>query len=96
MQSFYSYKEPCKNTIKNKTCFKSMEGSYLDLILTNIYTIFKSTYTKPESKVLHKWQYKNFSKESFLRDSKFGLSNGGIVNFVGTQNLISLKSCERK
>ena len=34
MQSFLS-KQGCKNIIKNKTCFKSIEGSCIDLILTS-------------------------------------------------------------
>ena len=95
----------CKNIINNKTCFKSMEGSCIDLILTSwpnlhqytqviepgmsdyhviVYTLFKSTYTKLEPKVLHKQEYKNFSRESFLIYLKFGLSNNDMVSIMSS------------
>ena len=32
-----------KNTIKNKTCFKSSEGSYIDLILTSRPNLYQHT-----------------------------------------------------
>ena len=40
----------------------------------------KSTYTKPELMALRKRQYKNFTKESFFKDLKFGISNDGIFS----------------
>ena len=40
----------------------------------------KSTYNKPELMALRKRQYKNFSKESFLKDLKFGISTDGIFS----------------
>ena len=33
-----------------------------------VYTMLKSTYTKLEPKILRKRSYKDFNKESFLRD----------------------------
>ena len=49
-----------------------------------IYTMFKSTYTKVEPKVLSKRCFKNFSEQSFLQDLKQGLSNTG--NFSDFNN----------
>ena len=42
--------------------------------------MLKSTYTKLEPKILRKRSYKDFNKESFLRDSQNGLNN--IDNFA--------------
>ena len=87
MQFFLS-QQGCTNIIKNKTCFKSFQGPCIDLILTSepnlhhytlvfesgisdyhlmVYIMPKSTYTKLEPK--------NFSKEYFHKNLKFGLSN---------------------
>ena len=49
-----------------------------------IYTMFKSTYTKLESKLLSKRCFKNLSEQSFLQDLKQGLSNTG--NFSDFDN----------
>ena len=46
-----------------------------------VYTMLKSTYTKLEPKILRKRFYKDFNKESFLRDLKHVLNN--IDNFAG-------------
>ena len=40
-----------------------------------VYTMLKSTYTKLEPKILRKGFYKDFNKESFLRDLQHGLDN---------------------
>ena len=40
-----------------------------------VYTMLKSTYTKLEPKTLRKRSYKDFNKESFLRDLQHGLNN---------------------
>ena len=45
-----------------------------------VYTMLKSTYTKLEPKILRKRSYKDFNKESFLRDEQHGLNN--ICNFA--------------
>ena len=45
-----------------------------------VYTMLKSTYTKLEPKMLRKRSYKDFNKESFLRDLQHGLNN--IDNFT--------------
>ena len=45
-----------------------------------VYTMLKSTYTKSEPKILRKSSYKDFNKESFLRDKQHGLNN--ICNFA--------------
>ena len=45
-----------------------------------VYTMQKSTYTKLESKMLGKLSYKDFNKESFLRDLQHRLNN--IDNFT--------------
>ena len=42
-----------------------------------VYTMLKSTYTKLEPKILRKHSYKDFNKESFLRDLEHGLNNIG-------------------
>ena len=42
-----------------------------------VYTMLKSTYTKLEPKILRKRSYKDFNKESFLRDLEHGLNNIG-------------------
>ena len=42
-----------------------------------VYTMLKSTYTKLEPKILRKRSYKDFNKESFLRDLQHGLNNIG-------------------
>ena len=42
-----------------------------------VYTMLKSKYTKLELKVLRKRSYKDFNKESFLRDLQHGLNNIG-------------------
>ena len=42
--------------------------------------MLKSPYTKLKPKVLRKQQYKNFSKEFFLKDLTFGLINDSIFN----------------
>ena len=44
-----------------------------------VYTMLKSTYTKLEPKILRKRSYKDFNKESFLRDLQHGLNNIGTV-----------------
>ena len=46
---------------------------------------FKSTYTKLEPKVLPKRQYKNFSKESFIKDLKLDLSKDSICNHFNNE-----------
>ena len=46
---------------------------------------FKSTYTKLEPKVLRKRQYKNFSKESFIKDLKLDLSKDSICNHFNNE-----------
>ena len=77
--------------MNSKTCYKSQEGSRIDLIITSrhslhpfshafeigisdhhlmIYTMLKSTYAKLEPKFLRNRSYKDFKKESFLRDLK--------------------------
>ena len=94
----FSNQHKCKNIIKSKTCYKSQEGSCIDLIITSrhslhqfshafetgisdyhlmVYTMLKSTYTKLEPKTLRKRSYKDFNKESFLRDLQHGLNNIG-------------------
>ena len=45
-----------------------------------VYTMLKSTYAKLEPKMLRKRSYKDFNKESFLRDLQHGLNN--IDNFT--------------
>ena len=47
-----------------------------------IYIMLRLTYTKLE---LKKWQCKNFSKESFLKDLKLGFSNDGIFNHFNNE-----------
>ena len=42
-----------------------------------IYTIFKSTYTKMEVKILSKRRFKNSSEQAFLHNLKQGVSNAG-------------------
>ena len=100
METFLN-QHKCKNIIKSKTCYKSQEGSCIDLIITSrhslhqfshafetgisdyhlmVYTMLKSTYTKLEPKILRKRSYKDFNKESFLRDLQHGLNN--IDNFA--------------
>ena len=92
METFLS-QHKCKNIIKSKTCYKSQEGSCIDLIITSrhslhqfshafeiaisdhhllVYTMLKSTYAKLEPKLLRNRSYKDFKKESFLRDLKTG------------------------
>ena len=56
--------------------------SYHQLI---IYTMLKSTYTKSEPTVVRKRQYKNCSKESFLKDLKFALSNDVIFSHFNNE-----------
>ena len=46
-----------------------------------VYTTLKSTYTKLEPKILRKRSYKDFNKESFLRNLQHVLNN--IDNFAG-------------
>ena len=41
------------------------------------YNALVNNYTKLKSKFLPKQQNENFSKESFLKDLKLGLSNEG-------------------
>ena len=61
----------CKNIIKIKTCYKSLEGSCIN-----------STYTRLESKILRNRSYKDFYKECFLQDLQHGLSiNGNYSDF---------------
>ena len=50
-----------------------------------IFTVLKSTYTKLKRTVLRKRQYKNFSKESFLKDLKSELSNDGIFSHFNNE-----------
>ena len=97
METFLN-QHKCKNIIKSKTCYKSQEGSCIDLIITSrhslhqffhvfeteisdhplmVYTMLKSKYTKLEPKMLRKRSYKDFNKESFLRDLQHGLNNIG-------------------
>ena len=57
-----------------------------------IYTTFKSTYTKLEPTVLRQQQYKSFSKESFLKDVKFGLSNDGIFSHFNIKPICTYKT----
>ena len=87
--------------MKNKTCFKSKEGSCIDLVLTsspnlhqhtqvfewgmNDHLLIISSYTKLEPKDLHKRQYKFFSKNSFFKDLKFGLSNDGYFSHFNNE-----------
>ena len=40
-----------------------------------VYTVLKSTYTKLEPKILRKRSYKDFNKESLIRDLQHGLNN---------------------
>ena len=42
-----------------------------------IYIMLKSTYTKLELKILRNRSYKDFNKESFLRDLQHGFNNIG-------------------
>ena len=42
MQSFLS-SQGCKNILKNKTCFKSLEGSCNDFILTSMLNLHQQT-----------------------------------------------------
>ena len=50
-----------------------------------IYAMVKSTYTKLETTVLRKRQYRNFSKESFLKDFKFELSRDVIFSHFNNE-----------
>ena len=45
----------------------------------------KSTYTKLELTVLRKRHYKSFSKESFIKDLKFGLNKDGIFSHFNNE-----------
>ena len=47
-----------------------------------VYTVLKSTYTRLEPKILRKRSYKDFNKESFLRDLQHGLNNFGTVTLL--------------
>ena len=50
-----------------------------------IYTMIKSVHTQLEPKVFRKWQNKNFSKESSLKDLKPGFSNDGVFNHFNNE-----------
>ena len=51
----------------------------------NDHLLIISSYTKLEPKDLHKRQYKFFSKNSFFKDLKFGLSNDGYFSHFNNE-----------
>ena len=50
-----------------------------------IYAMVKSTYTKLETTVLRKRQYRNCSKEPFFKDLKFELSKDVIFSHFNNE-----------
>ena len=75
-QSCLSHQD-CKNIIKNKTCFKSLEGSSVDLILTsrpNLYQhtqVFESGMSDPHLMIytmLKSTYTNNGNTKSFLKN----------------------------